>query len=305
VFIGFLGWEIGKNALMKLHTLACCLFWAFVVVPWAWAEPPRPSVGEVSEWVAQEGEDLLTIAHRHTLAIDHLTFANGWPQTATRIYPDTRVILPTLRILPKDPPRDGICVNLPERMLFFFEGGRLERMMPVSIGAIGKFQTPTGHYRVNEKAKDPTWYPPAWAKEKGPVGPGPDNPLGDRWIGLTLPRFGIHSTHQPWNVGHNVTHGCLRAYPDMLRELYPRVSLGMPVRLEYETVKLGKAADGRRFLLAYPDAYGKVNPVERAKKIARALGYTLSAGQLKALDDTTGLPIWLDQPSSDPEARQE
>ena len=260
----------------------------------ALAEEPRVSVGEVTYWTAKEGEDLLAIAHRNRLAIDHLAFANDWPQTATRIYPETRVVLPTVRIYPHDPPGDGICINLPERILFFFRGGKLVETMPVSIGAIGKFQTPTGNFQVSDKAKDPTWYPPAWAEQKGPVGPGPDNPLGDRWIGLTLPRYGIHSTYQPWNVGHNVTHGCLRAYPDLLRELYPKVKVGMPVRLQYETVKLGKTPHGRRFLLAYPDAYHKVNPVARGKKIAQSLGITLTTEQVKALDHTTGLPIWLD-----------
>ena len=244
--------------------------------------------------MAQEGEDLLDIAHKHRLAIDHLTFANRWPQTATRIYPETPVSIPGMRLLPHNPPEAGIVVNLPERMLFYFSGGRLQETMPVSIGAVGKFQTPTGSYRVIEKLKDPVWYPPPWSELKGPVGPGPDNPLGDRWIGLSAPRYGIHSTYQPVNVGHNVTHGCLRAYPDFLREFFPLVRVGMPVRLEYETVKLGRSADGRLFLLSYPDAYKKSDPVERGKKIALSYGVTLNSQQIQALDDCTGLPIWLD-----------
>ncbi len=284
-----------KRALL---CLLLCL-WAQPGLP-AWAEQPRVLKGEVSHYVAQEGEDLLDIAHRHNLAIDHLTFANAWPQTATRIYPGTPVKLPTIRLLPLNPPRDGIVVNLPERMLFFFRDGRFQECMPVSIGAVGKYETPTGRFRVTEKAKDPVWYPPAWSEIKGPVGPGPDNPLGDRWIGLSAPRYGIHSTYQPENVGHNVTHGCLRAYPDKLREFYPKVRVGMPVWLEYETVKLGEAEDGRKFLLAYPDAYKKSEPVKRAVKIARGYGYTLNAEQLKQLDDTTGLPVWLDPPVETP-----
>jgi L,D-transpeptidase ErfK/SrfK len=260
----------------------------------ALAERPRTVVGSVSVHVAQEGEDLLDIAHKYRLAIDHLTFANKWPQTATRIYPETEVQLPTIRILPKAPPYHGIVVNLPERMLYFFQNGLLRETMPVSIGAPGKHQTPSGRFRVIEKLKDPVWYPPAWAEQKKPVPPGPDNPLGDRWIGLSAPRYGIHSTYQPVNVGHNVTHGCLRAYPDFLREFYPKVNVGMPVYLEYETVKLGKAKDGRLFLLVYPDAYEKSDPVERAKKIARSYGYTLTPEQLQEIDDCTGLPVWLD-----------
>lgn len=251
-------------------------------------------MGSVGSHVAQEGEDLLDIAHQHRLAIDHLTFANKWPQTATRIYPETEVKLPNIRLLPTAPPRDGIVVNLPERMLFFFQDGSLRETMPVSIGAPGPHQTPSGRFRVIEKLKDPVWYPPSWAEQKGPVPPGPDNPLGDRWIGLSAPRYGIHSTYNPVNVGHNVTHGCLRAYPDFLREFYPKVRVGMPVYLEYETVKLGKAEDGRLFLLVYPDAYKKMEPVARARKIASAYGYKLSAEQVQEIEDCTGLPVWLD-----------
>lgn len=167
----------------------------------------------------------------------------------------------------------------------------------MSIGAVGKFETPTGRFRVVDKAKDPIWYPPAWSDKKGPVGPGPDNPLGDRWIGLSAPRYGIHSTYQPENVGHNVTHGCLRAYPDKLREFFPKVHIGMPVRLEYETVKLGQTADGRHFLVAYPDAYSKSEPLARGIKIAEAYGYTLSPQQRQRLEATTGLPVWLNAKS--------
>lgn len=271
---------------------------ALWVLQAAVAETPRASVGEVETYISKEGEDLLDIAHRYRLAIDHLAFANHWPQTATRIYPETPVIIPSLRLLPLDAPKDGIVINLPERMLFFFRGGRLEELLPVSIGAVGKYETPSGRFRVVEKLRNPVWYPPPWADQKKPVPPGPDNPLGDRWIGLSAPRYGIHSTYQPVNVGHNVTHGCLRAYPDMLREFFPKVKVGMPVYLEYETVKLGKTKEGRFFLLSYPDAYGKSDPVERGKKIAASFGITLSAEKLKELDDCTGLPIWLDQESN-------
>lgn len=280
----------------KASGLFLALVW--LVLP-VWAEIPRRAVGSVGTHLAQENEDLLEIAHQHRLAIDHLTFANKWPQTATRIYPQTEVKLPTIRLLPKEPPYEGIVVNLPERMLYFFQDGSLRETMPVSIGAPGRYQTPSGRFRVVEKMKDPVWYPPSWAEQKGPVPPGPDNPLGDRWIGLSAPRYGIHSTYNPVNVGHNVTHGCLRAYPDFLREFYPKVRVGMPVYLEYETVKLGKSDDGSLFLLAYPDAYNKMNPVARARKIAEAYGYQLNEEQVQEIDDCTGLPVWLDSPPNE------
>lgn len=278
-----------KNWALGLRVCALFLVLATVCA----AEVPRSIVGEVGHYNSVPGEDLLDIAFKHRLAIDHLTFANHWPQTATRIYPNTPVLIPNLRVLPKSPPRDGIVVNLPERILYFFRGGQLSETLPLSIGAPGKHETPSGQFHVVEKVVDPIWYPPAWSDLKGPVGPGPDNPLGDRWIGLSAPRYGIHGTYQPVNVGHNVTHGCLRAYPRMLREFFPKVEVGMPVRLDYETVKLGKTSSGKLCLLSYPDAYKKSDPVKRAKKIAAAYGYTLNPEQIQNIDDCTGLPVWL------------
>lgn len=225
----------------------------------------RKTVGRNFLYTVQSGDSIFSIAQRFGLAVDHLTFANGFPSTAVDIDAGTVLIIPKQRILPHNPPRDGIVLNLPERGLYFFRNGAFDRFVPVSIGDEKGFPTPTGQFHIIERITNPTWYPPAWAKDRRPVGPGPNNPLGNHWIGLSLPRTGIHGTNQPLNVGNSVTHGCIRAYPASVAALYRDVKVGWPVRIEYETVKFGKDPEGRLKMATFPDVYKKQSPFEAVR----------------------------------------
>jgi L,D-transpeptidase ErfK/SrfK len=241
----------------------------------AMAQEIRPMVGQL-RGVVTSGENLLDIAQQHRVAVDHLAFANGFPVTTLAVKPGTKVIVPTWRILPANPPRNGIVINLPERGLFLFRGGQFSGFYPLSIGDEvldnNRFWTRAGSYHIIEKEKNPTWYPPAWNPDRRPVGPGPNNPLGDRWIGLSLNRTGIHGTNDPLNVGNSVTHGCMRTYPALVRELYDLVQVGWPVRIDYEVAKLGKTPDGRIYVATFPDVYRKMNPVATANQKLTRLG---------------------------------
>ena len=292
---------------------AClCILWLWL---WLWvpapAQPIRPCVGKLRSHVATEGENLFTIAKKYRLAVDHLAFANGFPVTTTRVKAGTRLLIPTWRVLPDHPPATGLVINLPERGLYLFRGGHFDRFFPISIGDEDikeghNFSTPSGKFRVIEKQKNPTWYPPPWAKEKKPVGPGPDNPLGDRWIGLSLPRTGIHGTNDPYNIGNSVTHGCIRTYPDLLHELYDIVSVGWPVTIEYETAKLGRTPNGELVFVTFPDVYKRSPTVPALEKILReqglrssvkrknlnsiaelCLGFPVSVGSIQTVNEET------------------
>lgn len=236
------------------------------------AQLVRPMVGEDSQYVAKEGDTLLTIAQSHGLAIDHLAFANGYPITACNIIPGSSITIPGRRVLPANPPRDGLVLNIPERGLFFFKDGQFQGFFPAAVGQPPKFPTPCGNFSIIEKQVDPWWYPPSWAKDRTPVPPGPENPLGDRWIGLSATRVGIHGTDDPDDIGAGQTHGCIRLYPEEVRKLYPLVYVGMPIRIEYETAKLGRdKATGRIQLVNFPDIYKRSNPVEAATKLLTAI----------------------------------
>lgn len=227
----------------------------------------RKIVGRNVIHTVKSGENLLIIAQRYNLALDHLAFANGYAPTTVDVAVGEQLLIPGERVLPKNPPKNGLVLNLPERGLYFFRNGQFDRFIPVSIGDEKGFQTPTGSYHIIERIANPTWYPPSWAKEKGPVGPGPDNPLGAHWIGLSLTRTGIHGTNQPLNIGNSVTHGCIRAYPDMVKKLFADVVVGWPVRIEYESAKLGRGPNGETKLVTFPDVYAKMNPAVAAEKM--------------------------------------
>ena len=271
----------------------------------AGAEAPRAVVGQLQGYVVPEGEDIFTVARKFHLAVDHLAYANGFPVTTIRVAPGTHLIVPTWRVLPANCPRDGLVVNLPERGLYVFEGGRFKAFYAISIGDEsfqgGRFRTPTGSFSVAEKIANPTWYPPAWAPDRTPVGPGPKNPLGERWIGLTLPRVGIHGTSDPLNIGNSLTHGCIRMYPELIKLVYDDVKVGWPVRIEYETAKVGKTSDGKLVTVTFPDVYQRQNPTKAIRAALARCGVKTPPGR-KNFEDVAalglGIPLQLDRQDS-------
>lgn len=269
------------------------------------AETPRPVVGGLQGHVVQEGEDIFTIARKFHLAVDHLAYANGFPITTVRVAPGTHLIIPTCRVLPARPPRDGLVVNLPERGLYLFQGGRFRAFYAISIGdesvEKGRFQTPTGSFTIIEKIVNPTWYPPSWAPDRTPVGPGPKNPLGERWIGLSLPRVGIHGTSDPLNIGNSLTHGCIRMYPELIKVLYDQVKVGWPVRIEYETAKIGKTGDGKLVWVTYPDVYSRQEPTRAVLAALARCGLKGKPGRKNFTDVAAlglGIPLELGRTDS-------
>jgi len=93
--------------------------------------------------------------------------------------------------------------------------GRVLAQFPVSIGG-PRDPLPIGKLKITNEVKDPVFtYDPKllWdAKSsytKVDIAPGPNNPVGVVWIGLSKPHWGIHGTPSPSKVGREETHGCL------------------------------------------------------------------------------------------------
>jgi L,D-transpeptidase ErfK/SrfK len=235
------------------------------------AQALRPIVGEDVIHEVGPGENLYTLAHDHHLGLEHITYANKLPMQL-EIPQGTIVTLPTRRILPSHPPADGMVLNIPERGIYLFRHGQFVDFFPVAVGRLG-FLTPRGNFHIIEKIKNPTWYPPSWADVHKPIGPGKDNPLGDRWMGTSATRVGIHGTCSPYSIGMCISHGCIRCYPDQVRELFEQVRVGMPIRIEYETAKVGiDPGSGNVYLATFPDVYHLQDPVAEAIRKVRAAG---------------------------------
>lgn len=123
-----------------------------------------------------------------------------------------------------------LLINLREFSLVLDRPGQPARRWAVASGT-AEHPTPTGRFVVHEKVVDPTWLPPdsEWAKDAKPIEPGPDNPLGTRWIGFDWGGVGIHGTNAPWTVGSAASHGCLRMETGQVEELFELVEVGTPV----------------------------------------------------------------------------
>lgn len=230
----------------------------------AGAELPG-AVRNDSQTAVKAGENLYQIAKQHGLALEHLVLANNLPIQYSAPQSE-KLLVPQRRILPRYHPENGLLVNIPERGVYLFQDNRFVEFYPIAIGKAG-FETPTGRFKVVNRVKNPTWFPPEWAKQEEPVPAGPDNPLGDRWIGLSAPGIGLHATNDPGSVGGALSHGCMRTYPELADHLYERVRQGMDAWIVYEPVKFGRNDADEVIAQVFPDVYKHNNRGAKARKI--------------------------------------
>jgi lipoprotein-anchoring transpeptidase ErfK/SrfK len=114
--------------------------------------------------------------------------------------------------------------------LYLYNGTRLRHVFGVATGQ-SVYPTPLGRFQVIVKWKNPWWYPPAapWARGEKPVPPGPGNPLGSRWMGISSPGVGIHGTNNESSIGYSVSHGCIRMHVRDAEWLFENVDIGTTV----------------------------------------------------------------------------
>ena len=126
----------------------------------------------------------------------------------------------------------SIRIVLSERKLYFSRDGSLFKTYSVAVGQPA-YPTPTGSFKIISKVVDPTWTPPdsPWAAGAVPIGPGPDDPLGTRWMGLSAPSVGIHGTYASSSIGTAASHGCVRMLLHQAEELFDLVFVGTPVEI--------------------------------------------------------------------------
>ena len=123
-----------------------------------------------------------------------------------------------------------IVIRRGSNRLFLYHGMRLRRVFGVATGQ-DRYPTPLGRFSIVVKWKNPWWYPPDsdWARGQKPIPPGPGNPLGTRWMGLSAPGVGIHGTPDAGSIGYSVSHGCIRMQIPQAEWLFRTVTVGTPV----------------------------------------------------------------------------
>jgi L,D-transpeptidase ErfK/SrfK len=230
---------------------------------------PLPAQGSdaigVTTTAEAEGKDtLLDLARRYGLGYEEITNANPgidpWLPGA-----GTAVVVPKQRLLPRAP-RSGIVINLPEHRLYWYPPAAAGQQpvvwtFPVSIGKMD-WNTPLGRTTIVSKAKDAPWIPPKSVREEhakrgeplpAVVPGGPDNPMGRYKMGLGIPggAYLIHGTNRPAGIGMQVTHGCMRLYPEDIETLYGMVPIGTPVTIVNQPYKWGWH-DGELLIEVHP-----------------------------------------------------
>jgi lipoprotein-anchoring transpeptidase ErfK/SrfK len=137
-------------------------------------------------------------------------------------------------------PRIGrLEVDLGRKMIRGFDGrGEVVALFHCSIAAHAE-KRPSGAARVVSISNTPTYTfnPRMWpevkdVKEVLTIPPGPRNPVGLCWIGLSLPGYGMHGTPNPELIGKTGSHGCFRLTNWDAVRLGKMVRAGVEVRFE-------------------------------------------------------------------------
>jgi L,D-transpeptidase ErfK/SrfK len=123
------------------------------------------------------------------------------------------------------PVKREIVVSLEDRQLALIEDGEVKKVYPVAVGKPST-PSPVGTFTIERRVVNPTY-----SHSGKTVSPGPNNPVGTRWMGLSIHGYGIHGTNEPKSIGKAASHGCIRMAKADLEELYPLVAVGDTVRL--------------------------------------------------------------------------
>ena len=118
-----------------------------------------------------------------------------------------------------------IMVSLEDRKLALVEDGKVKKIYTVAVGKPST-PSPVGTFTIAHRVMNPTY-----THDGRIVPPGPNNPVGTRWMGLSIPGYGIHGTNVPSSIGKAASHGCIRMAKKDLEELYPMVEVGDTVEL--------------------------------------------------------------------------
>jgi len=231
--------------------------------PFRLADGSASIVGRVQQYEVRKGDSLTGIGARfgvdiRAVATDNLIAPKAILKPGQILSIDNRHIVPP-------GPIDGVLINIPQRMLFVAWDGRLAGAYPIAAGGPG-WQTPTGVFEISFKEINPTWdVPISIQREMAQAGkavltvvpPGPQNPLGDRWIGLENSSVGIHGTNAPSSIYRLATHGCIRLHPEDARALFELVEPGMTVSFIYAPIMAAEDG-GRLWLEVHADSYRRI-----------------------------------------------
>jgi lipoprotein-anchoring transpeptidase ErfK/SrfK len=117
----------------------------------------------------------------------------------------------------------------------FDPSGALIAFFPATVGSDEK-PTPSGSFKVVSADANPNYrYNPDYkfkgvkSRQAFTIKPGPNNPAGSYWIGLSAEGYGIHGTPNPSKISKSESHGCVRLTNWDVGFLGSNVKKGTPV----------------------------------------------------------------------------
>ena len=122
-------------------------------------------------------------------------------------------------------PTRRVIVSIPDRKLVLVENDEVVRVFSVAVGAPDS-PSPVGTFSIVNRVSNPTYFKPGTV-----MSPGPTNPVGTRWIGLSVKGYGIHGTDRPGSIGFARSHGCIRLRNADVERLFELVRPGDVVEL--------------------------------------------------------------------------
>jgi len=242
------------------------------------SDSTRVLTGGVTMHTVRPGDSLVAIAARYGVDVAVLARENDLA-TSARLMPGMALRVDNRHLAPSAISEIGLVVNVPQRMLFTDVDGTL-RGLPAAVGR-ATWRTPLGAFTVVNAERNPTWDVPASIQAEAlrqgrqlpaRVSPGPDNPLGAFWLGLSVGGVGIHGTNAPTSIYRVTTHGCIRLHPDDIAWLFTRTPRGTAGRIVYEPVLLADV-DGVVYLEVHPDVYRRATmSIAALRERAAAMG---------------------------------
>lgn len=124
--------------------------------------------------------------------------------------------------------RYRLIVRLARHLMTVWRGGRVLERIPVGVGRRAVTPTPFGLYYITELLRQPD---PGGDYGPYAFGLSAHSPVLHEFAGGNG-EIGLHGTNQPWTIGHDVSHGCIRVYNSVITRLAGQLPLGTPVMIE-------------------------------------------------------------------------
>ena len=192
-------------------------------------------------------DTLVDLARQYNLGFNEIIRAN--PNVDKWLPGEGTIIkIPTQHIIPKGFSKKGITINLSEFRGYLIKDNQLITF-PVGLGRMD-WKTPLGISTIDLKLEKPAWYPPQSVRDEyknqgkflpAEVLPGPDNPLGELAMRISIPGgYFIHGTNRPDGVGMEISHGCIRLFPEDIDYIFQLTDIGTEVILLDQPVKIAR-----------------------------------------------------------------